>query len=122
MLHHTIAVLIILFLASVTHAHGTDQHVLGTVIAIDENHMEIRTTKGETVSVQINKQTRFKAKRAPESTEPPAVGDRVVVEATKDEKDNKTLTATEVHYASAKRVPPIEPTPAQQAPEQATVQ
>jgi len=90
-------------------AHGTDQHVLGTVTAIDESHMEIRTTRGAMVSVQLDKQTRFKSKRNPKSTEPPSVGDRVVVEATKDD---KTLTATEVHYAAASRVPQSAPSPA----------
>ena len=84
-------------------AHGTSQHVLGTVTVIDENHMEIKTTKGGTVSIQLDKQTRFKSKRKPRSTEPPVVGDRVVVEATRDEKTG--LIATEVHYASASRVP-----------------
>lgn len=80
-------------------AHGTGQHVLGTVTAIDTKHIEVRTPKGTVVDVQLDKQTRYKAKGKPKSLVPPAIGDRVVIEATKDEK--KGLTATEVHYASA---------------------
>jgi hypothetical protein len=95
-------------------AHGTGQHVLGTVVAIDAKHLEIKTQKGTTVEVQINKQTRFKEKDKPKSTNLPEVGDRVVVEAVKDE---KTLTATEVHFSSMKKAA-TPPTPAvtQQAP------
>jgi hypothetical protein len=57
----------------------------------------VKTPKGTTVEIQLNKQTRFKAKGKPRSTVPPSVGDRVVIEATKDD---KVLIATEVHYAS----------------------
>ena len=99
--------------STVTLAHGTGQHVLGTVTAIDQKHLEIKTAKGATVDVQINKQTRFKEKGNPKGTNVPAVGDRVVVEATKD---NNVLTATEVHFSAAKKVIQHPPAPIQQAP------
>lgn len=95
------------FAAATAFAHGTGQHVLGTVTAIDETHIEIKTPKGATVTVLLDKNTKFKAKRAPKLNEPPEVGDRVVIEATKDQ--SKGLIATEVHYAAAKRVPPPVP-------------
>jgi hypothetical protein len=101
-----ILVLACLFLLSApaAFAHGTGQHVLGTVTAIDGTHIEVKTQKGTTVSVALTKQTRFKEKGNPKSTEPPSVGDRVVIEATKDEKDKKGgLVATEVHYSSGKK-------------------
>jgi hypothetical protein len=94
-------------LVSTAFAHGTGLHVLGTVVAIDAKHVEVKTQKGTTVDVQINKQTRFKEKDRPKSTNLPEVGDRVVIEAVKDE---KTLTATEVHFSSSKK--PAPPTPA----------
>lgn len=103
-----------LLLSATAFAHGTGQHVLGTVTAIDESHIEVKTPKGATVSVLIDKQTRFKAKRAPKLNEPPEVGDRVVIEATKDEK--KGLIATEIHFAAAKRVPQAVPPGEQPAP------
>jgi len=99
-------------LTSTAFAHGTGQHVLGTVVAIDAKHLEVKTQKGTTVDVQINKQTRFKEKDHPKSTNLPTVGDRVVVEAIKDD---KTLTATEVHFSSFKKQPPP-PALTQQAP------
>jgi len=96
-------------LSSVALAHGTGQHVLGTVTAIDATHIEVKTPKGATVSVNLTKQTRFKMKGNPKSTELPSVGDRVVIEATRDEKDKKVLTATEVHYSAAKNAAPTAP-------------
>ncbi len=92
-----------LLLSPAAFAHGTGQHVLGTVMAIDATHIEVKTQKGTTVSVALTKQTRFKEKGNPKSSEPPSVGDRVVIEATKDEKDKKSLIATEVHYSAAKK-------------------
>jgi Domain of unknown function (DUF5666) len=102
-----------LFVTSAAFAHGTGQHVLGTVTAIDNAHLEIKTQKGTTVDVTITKQTRFKEKGNPKGTNLPSVGDRVVIEATKD---NKILTATEVHFSAAKRVLPPMPVPVQPTP------
>lgn len=95
----------LLFVSPVAFAHGTGQHVLGTVTAIDAKHIEVKTPKGATVSVNLTKQTHFKEKGNPKSAAPPSVGDRVVIEATRDEKDKKVLTATEVHYSAAKHAP-----------------
>ena len=81
-----------------TWAHGSDQHVLGTVTLIDASHVEVKSPKGKTIDVQINKQTRFREKGNPKGKNLPQVGDRVVIEATKD---NGSLIATEVHFSSA---------------------
>lgn len=103
MLYRLVLVVLCVAVTSPAFAHGTGQHVLGTVVAIDEKHVEVKTQKGTTVEVQINKQTRFKEKDHPKSTNLPAVGDRVVIEAIKDD---KTLTATEVHFSSIKKPEP----------------
>lgn len=116
MIRHMILALAFLVASTAAFAHGAGQHVLGTVTAIDESHMEIRTPKGAAVSVQLNKQTRFKSKRKPRSTEPPSVGDRVVIEVAKDDKDSKVLIAIEVHYAAASRVPQPAPEPVPVSP------
>ena len=110
MIRHLILVLIVVLLSGIAYAHGPGQHVLGTVVAIDATHVEVKTPKGATVSVKLTKETRFKEKGKPKASEPPAVGDRVVIEATKDD---KVLTATEVHFSAGKRaatpaaVPPV---------------
>ncbi|HTL62644.1 MAG TPA: DUF5666 domain-containing protein [Nitrospira sp.] len=113
MLHRLVLTAFLLTLSSPAFAHGTGQHVLGTVVAIDAKHLEVKTQKGTTVEVQINKQTRFKEKDHPKSANLPEVGDRVVIEAVKDE---KTLTATEVHFSSMKKAAPPAPALTQQAP------
>lgn len=100
MVRHLLLAFALLFASSTVSAHGSGQHVLGTVTAIDGTHIEVKTPKGATVSVQLTKQTHFKEKGNPASAAPPVVGDRVVIEATKDK---KTLTATEVHYSAAKK-------------------
>ncbi len=113
MFHYLILALAFLVTTTAASAHGTGQHVLGTVTAIDSAHLEVKTQKGGMVDVQINKETRFKEKGNPKGTNLPAVGDRVVIEATKD---NKVLTATEVHFSAAKRVLPPASAPVQPAP------
>ena len=100
-----------LCISTPSFAHGTGQHVLGTVTAIDATHVEVKTPKGRTVDVQVNRQTRFKEKGNPKGTNLPVIGDRVVIEATKDD---KVLLATEIHFSAATRLPaPIKPVPVQ---------
>jgi hypothetical protein len=113
MFHRLMLAVMCVTVSSTAFAHGTGQHVLGTVVAIDAKHVEVKTQKGTTVEVLINKQTRFKEKDHPKSTNLPTVGDRVVIEAIKDE---KTLTATEVHFSSMKKQTPPAPALTQQPP------
>ena len=104
-----------LFISTPSFAQGTDHHVLGTVMAIDAIHVEVKTPKGRTVDVQVNKQTRFKEKSNPKGANMPVVGDRVVIKATKgDKKNDKVLLATEINFSAAARVPtPMKPVPIQ---------
>ena len=110
-----IMILTCLFISAASFAHGADTHVLGTIMAIDSTHIEIKTTKGQLVNVRLNKQTRHKDESNPKGANMPAVGDRVVVKATKSEKKgDNVLVATEVHFSSTKRVPILpQPVPAQ---------
>lgn len=80
-------------------------HVLGIVTSIDEKHIDVKTAKGQVVSVLLTKQVKYKNKNNPKSLDPPAVGDRVIIEASRDEK-NKKVTATVVHYSPGSSLPP----------------
>jgi Domain of unknown function (DUF5666) len=93
--------LLLTFLVAPTAASALEvsQHVLGTITAIDEKHIEVKTLKGKSVSVKLTKQARFKDKNNPKSTARPTVGDRVVIEATKED---KVLIAKEIHYSAVK--------------------
>ena len=106
-----IVTLTCLFISTPSFAHGTDQHVLGTIMAITGTHVEVKTPKGQSVNVQVNKKTRYKDESNPKGANVPKVGDRVIIKATKDD---KVLLATEIHFSAAKRVPaPIQPAPVQ---------
>ena len=83
----------------VVTAHGTDQHVMGTVTAIDATHIEVKTSKGASVTVKVNDQTRFIPKAVKRSKGQPQVGDRVVIDVTRD---GAAMTATEVQYSNPK--------------------
>jgi hypothetical protein len=100
------AVLLLSFsLSTTTIAAGMDLHVLGIVTAIDAKRIEVKTAKGPIVSVLLNKQVRFKNKSNPKSNDPPAAGDRVIIEATKDDKTKK-VSAIVVHYSPIKAASP----------------
>ena len=106
-----IVTLTCLFISAPSFAHGTDQHVLGTIMAINATHVEIKTSKGQSVDVRVNKKTQYKDANNPKGANVPEVGDRVIIKATKDE---KVLLATEIHFSAAKRVPvPMQPVPVQ---------
>ena len=94
-----------LLLCLTASAHGGSQHVLGTVTAIDDKQIKVKTQKG-VVSVKLTKQVQFKDKDNPKSTEPPSVGDRVIIEAIKED---KTLTATVVYYSAVKNTTAVAP-------------
>ena len=110
-----ITTLTCLFILTPSFAHGADLHVLGAIMAIDGNHVEIKTTKGQLVNVRLNKQTRYKDESNPKGANMPAAGDRVVIKATKSEKKgDNTLVATEIYFSSTKRVPILpQPVPAE---------
>jgi hypothetical protein len=95
-----------LWLSPVASAKGPELlHVLGIVTLIDAKHLEVKTTKGPIVSVLLTKQVKYKNKSNPTSNDPPTVGDRVIIEATKDDKTKK-LSATVVHYSPNKTPSP----------------
>ncbi len=104
-----------LFISTASLTYGADQHVLGAIMAINAAQIEIKTTKGQSVSLRVDKNTRYKDESNPKGATRPAVGDRVVIMATKSEKKgDNTLIATEIYFSSIKRVPILpQPAPAQ---------
>jgi hypothetical protein len=80
-----IAMLVVCFLmlwGSPAWAHSGD-HVMGTVIAIDAAHFDVKTPQGETVSIKLTDKTTYASKNMPPAPKP-RVGDRVVIEAVKE--------------------------------------
>ena len=112
---HLLVTLTCLFISTPSFAHGADQHVLGTIMAINTTHVEVKTPKGQSVDVRVNKMTRYKDESNPKGANVPEVGDRVIIKAIKSEKKgDNVLIATEIHFSAAKRVPaPMQPVPVQ---------
>ena len=101
----SVVLLTSLWLSPVVSAKGPELlHVLGIVTAIDAKHIDIKTAKRPVVPVLLTKQVKYKNKSNPKSLDPPAVGDRVIIEASKDEK-NKKVMATVVHYSPIRNTP-----------------
>ncbi len=86
-------------------AADTEFHIMGVVTAIDGKHIEVKTAKGSVTSVLLSKQVKFKNKSNPKMGDPPAIGDRVILEVSKDDKTKK-VTASVVHYSAIKNIPP----------------
>ena len=76
----------ILFAAGMLVAHGDYTHLLGTVTAIDGDHVSIKDTAGKPVMVMTHKATKYlKNDKATPKTEL-KVGLRVVIDAKMDAK------------------------------------
>lgn len=65
-------------------AHGNEQHVMGTVTAIDNASITVRTTAGSSVIVQLDAKTQFTKGDSAAAASDLKVGDRVVIHAMKD--------------------------------------
>jgi hypothetical protein len=99
LLRFLVMALVLICSPGLVAAHGSGQHVLGVVTAIDSVHIEIKTPKGQAVSVRLTDKTKYKAKNLRRTKSTPQVGDRVVIEA---EKDQTGLIAIEVHFSDSK--------------------
>ena len=98
MINH-IAVLVayfLIFFASPGWTHGGNDHVMGTVTAIDANHLEVKTPEGAVVSVMLTGKTEYFSKNNP-PTAKPRVGDRVVADVVKE---GKALRAVEIAFTT----------------------
>ena len=76
-----LAVALSLALAGTLRAHGGFTHVLGTVMAVDATHVEVKTKAGKTVSVKLTEATKFSKDGAAAAAKDVQVGQRVAVEA-----------------------------------------
>lgn len=92
----TFSLIIVLFFHSSVLAHEGKPHLMGTVTALDAQHMIVQTKAGKTISIVLKKETQYRKGETAVSGADLKVGDRVVVETT-GEKD--TLTAREIRFS-----------------------
>lgn len=84
-------------------AHEGHTHVMGTVAAVSDNQLVVSNTRGQTVAIQLDRNTRYRANGVAASRATVRVGDRVVVEVTEEANG---LRAADVRYAAvAPRTP-----------------
>ncbi len=94
----TLSVFVVLVFHTLAFAHGGGTHVMGTVAALDAQHVVVKTKDGKTMSVLLNDKTTYRKGAAAATSADLKVGDRVVVHTTGK---GDPLTAGEIHFSSA---------------------
>lgn len=101
-----LALLCSIFLTTFVWAHGDASHVMGTVTALGEDHMEVTTPKGESLSLAFHPQITFHQHGTHVEHARPQVGDRIVAEVSKKGvPENRDWVATEITFATPKKKP-----------------
>src|SRR5262249_33815187 len=80
------------------HAHGNEQHVMGTVTEVTDHSVSVKIADGTIKTVEFDAQTKFLKGTDAITSKEVTVGSRVVIHA-KKQKD--TLLATEVKIGTA---------------------
>jgi ribosomal protein S17 len=96
-----LAVVIVLIAGSL-FAHGKEQHLMGTVTAMTDNSITVKTTAKDPVTVYTMAETKYEKDGAPASMKDLKVGDRVVIHAAKM---RDKLMANEVHFGVVAKTP-----------------
>lgn len=92
------AIVAALAIPAYARAHEGHAHkVMGTLAARHDNHLEIKTKEGKTVTVVLNEKTTFVRGKAKADGKTLNVGERVVV----DVEGKETLTAKTVRLGGA---------------------
>jgi hypothetical protein len=86
-----------LFLGTLAFAHGGMEHVLGTVTAITDHSLSLKTRDGAARTVEFDGETKFVKGDAAATIKDVQVGSRVAIHAHKNE---KSLHATEVRIGA----------------------
>lgn len=83
-------------IAAPASAHEGNTHVLGTVTSSASDQLKVQAKDGKEISIYLTPATRYFA-TGPKTGSTPEIGDRVVVEVTKE---SDRLTANEVRFST----------------------
>src|SRR5688572_20009305 len=98
--------------AGIVYAHGGNDHLTGTITAIEGDHIQIKDQAGKTVMVMLGKTTKYLKSEKPSTKAELKVGTRILVDAKMDEK-MKMYSAQEIQIGvAAPAVKPEAPKPA----------
>lgn len=87
----------LLLLGTLTFAHGGMEHVLGTVSAITDHSLSVKTRDGATKTVEFDSKTKFVKGDAAATVKDVQVGSRVVIHA---HNRDRSLHAAEVRIGT----------------------
>ena len=90
--------ILLLSMTAMLCAHGSEQHVMGTVTNITETAITVKTQDGNSVEVFVGQDTKFMRGGQPISAKDVKQGDRIVIHANKK---GEKLTATTVAIGKA---------------------
>ena len=79
-------------MASVAYAHNGMEHVMGTVVAISDSSISVKTQDGKTQTVPTTTTTKYTQMDKPIALNQIKIGDHVVIEAA--EKEAKLVAVT----------------------------
>ena len=77
----TLILILTLVLSALAFAHGNLTHVLGTVVAVTDHSLSVRTSDGSIKIVAVDAETHFLKAGAPASARDVLIGSRVVIHA-----------------------------------------
>jgi hypothetical protein len=86
-----------LLLSALAFAHGGMDHVMGTVTAVTDHSLSVKTRDGSVQTVEFDGETKFVKGTAAATVKDVQVGTRVVIHA---HKQDTTLHATEVNIGT----------------------
>lgn len=96
-----VALVAALWIPAAVSAHTGHTHkVMGTISAVQDTQLEVKTTDGKVVAVTLNDKTVYRQGKAKTDETILKVGERVVVEGLRPD-GAKTLTAKTVSMAAA---------------------
>jgi len=98
-----LVLILVTFITGPVFAHESSSYVLGTVTGSSADQLVVEARDGQSVSIRLTPETRYRAIGATTGSTP-SVGDRVVVEVTGN---SNGMTASEVRFSSvaAKKTP-----------------
>ena len=86
--------------AALVYAHGDATHLTGTVTAVEGDHIQIKDQAGKSITVMLDKATKYLKSEKPSTKAEVKVGTRVLIDAKMDEK-MKMYSAEEVNIGVA---------------------
>ena len=96
--HVAIFAIVSLLLPTIATAHGGEEHVTGTVTAISDTSVTVKTTGGKTVEVGFDAKTTYAREKRPIQKTDIKAGDRIVIHAAEI---NQKLVAHTVEIGTA---------------------